>query len=169
MAYDNRDYWVCGLCPTSGILKNTPFQKVDLFQFSDEGFGDTGVEQTNGNSTGTVHISLLIWCWTAFCLLYSRNTFGMESYKFWTVSSEILYHSFWRSCFRDVGGGNLFLNVVSKTYHSGPILFRPGECAAQGKRWSSPLCFSNHNWIVPAVWMGALSSWKTAALFGNNV
>jgi hypothetical protein len=47
--------------------------------------------------------------------------FGMDSYKFWTVRSGILYHSSWITsscCFRDVGGGNLFLTLVSKTDES---------------------------------------------------
>jgi hypothetical protein len=34
------DYWVFGLCPLSGILKNM-FQKLDLFLSSGEGVGDT--------------------------------------------------------------------------------------------------------------------------------
>jgi hypothetical protein len=32
-----------------------------------------GVGQTNGNTTDTVHISLLIWRWTTFCLQYSSS------------------------------------------------------------------------------------------------
>jgi hypothetical protein len=39
-----QDYWVFGLCPSSGILKtqkNTMFRKLDLFPFSGEGTGDT--------------------------------------------------------------------------------------------------------------------------------
>jgi hypothetical protein len=32
----------------------------------------TGAEQSNGNAADTVHISLLIWRWTTFCLQYSR-------------------------------------------------------------------------------------------------
>jgi hypothetical protein len=41
----------------------------------------------------------------------------MESYKFRTASSGILYHSSWitsSSRCRDVGGGNLFLTLVSR-------------------------------------------------------
>jgi hypothetical protein len=45
------------------------------------------------------------------------------------------------------------------------MMFRFGDCAGQGRCWISPLCSSNHDWTVPAVWMGALSSWKTASLF----
>jgi hypothetical protein len=33
----------------------------------------TEVGQNNGNTTDTVHISLLIWCWTTFSLQYSHN------------------------------------------------------------------------------------------------
>jgi hypothetical protein len=33
----------------------------------------TQVKQNNGNTTDTVHISLLIWCWTTFCLQCSWN------------------------------------------------------------------------------------------------
>jgi hypothetical protein len=87
----------------------------------------------------------------------------MYSYKFWTVSSGILYHYSWRtssSCFRDVGDGNLFLTLVSKTDHSGSIILKSRDSAGQVSCWSSPSCSSNYDWTVPAVWMGALSSWK---------
>jgi hypothetical protein len=43
MVYDVQDYWVFGLCPSSGILKtlkNTMFRKLDLFLSSGEGTGD---------------------------------------------------------------------------------------------------------------------------------
>jgi hypothetical protein len=40
MVYNNRNYWVFKLRPSSGILKgtleNTKFQEVDLFTFSSE-------------------------------------------------------------------------------------------------------------------------------------
>jgi hypothetical protein len=36
------------------------------------------------------------------------------------------------SCFRDVGGGNLFLTQVSKTDYSGSMMFKSGDCAGQG-------------------------------------
>jgi hypothetical protein len=34
-------YWVFGLRPSSGILRNTTFRKLDLFPSSSEGVGDT--------------------------------------------------------------------------------------------------------------------------------
>jgi hypothetical protein len=34
MVCNTPDYWVFGLCPTSGILKDTTIQKLDLFQTS---------------------------------------------------------------------------------------------------------------------------------------
>jgi hypothetical protein len=37
--------------------------------------GHIQVGQNNGNTTDTVHISLLIWCWTTFCRQYSCNPF----------------------------------------------------------------------------------------------
>jgi hypothetical protein len=52
---------------------------------------------------------------------------GMDWYKFWSVSRWILYHSSWRkssSYFRDVGGANLFLTLVSKTDQSGSVKFK---------------------------------------------
>jgi hypothetical protein len=94
---------------------------------------------------------------------------GIDSYKFWTVSSGSLYHSSWRtssSRFRDVGGGNLFLTLVSKTDQNGSMTFKSGDCAGQGRCWSSPSCSWNHDWTVPSVWMRVL---ETASLFGNNV
>jgi hypothetical protein len=62
MAYDNRDCWVSALCPSLGSLKNTVFRKLDLSQYSDERVGGAGVGHTNGNTTDTLHISLLILC-----------------------------------------------------------------------------------------------------------
>jgi hypothetical protein len=47
--------------------------------------------------------------------LGEKISYKMDSYKFWTVCIGILYHSSWRTssnCFRDVGGGNLFLTVL---------------------------------------------------------
>jgi hypothetical protein len=41
MVYETRDYWVVGLCPLSGILKNTTFRKLDLFPSSIEGVGES--------------------------------------------------------------------------------------------------------------------------------
>jgi hypothetical protein len=114
-----------------------------------------------------LQISLLIWFWTTF-----RHQDSPNSLLEWTpitVSSGIWYHSFWRtssSCFRSVGGGNLFLTVVSKTNQSGSMMFKSGHYAGQRRCWSSP---SNHDWTVLAVWMGTLSSWKTASLFGMHL
>jgi hypothetical protein len=66
-------------------------------------------------------------------------------------------------------GGNLFLTLVSKTDHSGSVMFKSGECTSEGRCWSSPSWSSNHDWTDPAVWMWALPSWETASLFGNDV
>jgi hypothetical protein len=53
MAYDTCDCWVLGLYPSSGILKNTTFRKLDLFLSSYEGLGNTTVfgwlERANHN------------------------------------------------------------------------------------------------------------------------
>jgi hypothetical protein len=35
-----QNYWVFGLSPSSGILENTTFRKLDLFPSSDEGGGE---------------------------------------------------------------------------------------------------------------------------------
>jgi hypothetical protein len=81
------------------------------------------------------------------CLVFSSC---ISSYKFCTVSSGILYHSPWRassSYFRDVEGRNVFLTLVSKTDRS-------GDCDGQGRWRNSPSCSSNHDWTVPAVWIG---------------
>jgi hypothetical protein len=96
--------------------------------------------------------SFLEWTRTAF----EQSLAEFTSFS-WRISS---------SCFRDVAGGNLFLTLVSKTDHSGSIMFKSGDCAGQGRCWSSPSCSSNHDWTVPAV---PFSSWKAASLFGNNV
>jgi hypothetical protein len=33
-----RDCWIFGLCPSFGIIKNTPFRKLNLFPFLGEGW-----------------------------------------------------------------------------------------------------------------------------------
>jgi hypothetical protein len=37
----NGDYWVFGLCISSGILKSTTLRELDLFPSSGERVGDT--------------------------------------------------------------------------------------------------------------------------------
>jgi hypothetical protein len=36
MVYNTQNYWISGLCPSSGILENTTFLKLDLFLSSGE-------------------------------------------------------------------------------------------------------------------------------------
>jgi hypothetical protein len=38
---DAHDYGILGLCPSSGVVKNTAFRKLDLFPSSGEVVGDT--------------------------------------------------------------------------------------------------------------------------------
>jgi hypothetical protein len=47
-------------------------------------------------------------------------------------------------------------------------MFICGDWTGQG-RWSSPSYSSNHDRTVPSAWMGALSSWKIASLFGKRL
>jgi hypothetical protein len=49
------------------------------------------------------------------------------------------------------------------------VMFKSGDCAGQGRCWSSPSHYSNHGLTVLAVWMGAMSSWKAASLFGSHL
>jgi hypothetical protein len=117
-------------------------------------------------------MSLLMWCQTTFAFSTAAVLLRTCSYMFSTVSSRILCHCSWRtssSCSIDIGTGNLLLILVSKTDQSHSTMSKSGDGAGQGRCWSSPLCYSNHDWRVPTVWSGALSSWKTASLFGNNV
>jgi hypothetical protein len=52
------------------------------------------VEQNNGDTTDAVHISLLIWCWTTFCLQYSQSlewahtSFEQFLVEFYTILPE---------------------------------------------------------------------------------
>jgi hypothetical protein len=39
MVYNTQNYWVFYLFPSSGILENTTFRKLDLFPSSGEGGG----------------------------------------------------------------------------------------------------------------------------------
>jgi hypothetical protein len=40
MVYNTQNYWDFGLFPSSDILENTTFRKLDLFPSSDEGGGE---------------------------------------------------------------------------------------------------------------------------------
>jgi hypothetical protein len=40
MVHNTQIYWVLGLFPSSGILENTTFRKLDLFPSSEEGGGE---------------------------------------------------------------------------------------------------------------------------------
>jgi hypothetical protein len=40
MVYNTQNDWVFGLFPSSGILENTTFRKLDLFPYSGEGGGE---------------------------------------------------------------------------------------------------------------------------------
>jgi hypothetical protein len=40
MVYNTQNYWVLGIFPSSGILENTTFPKLDLFPSSGEGGGE---------------------------------------------------------------------------------------------------------------------------------
>jgi hypothetical protein len=56
------DYWVFGLCPSFGILKNTTFQKLVLFPSSAQGVGDTllgPLERANNLSHSSNHRNLV--------------------------------------------------------------------------------------------------------------
>jgi hypothetical protein len=68
MVYTTWDYWVPGLSPSSGILKNTMFRKLDLFPSSGEGMQDTcsvgsarkdNLNPWTTNSAGISHPSAL--------------------------------------------------------------------------------------------------------------
>lgn len=82
-----------------------------------------GFNKNNGNTTDTINISLLMWRWTTFCLQYSCN-------PSWNGLIQLLNFS---SCFIDVGGGNLFLTLVSRTDQSDSMTFKYGDCAGQGR------------------------------------
>jgi hypothetical protein len=77
-------------------------------------------------------------CNTACILL------GIDSCKFWIVSSEILYHSS-SSCLIDDGGKLRLLTLLSKTHHSGSIIFKAGDCARQRRCWSASSCSSHQD------------------------
>jgi hypothetical protein len=123
-------------------------------------FEYTGFGKNNGTITDTVHMSLLIWCWTTLYLQYSHNSSWNALIQVVNSLWWNLIHSSWRmssSYFRDVEGGNLFLTLISRTNQNGSMMLEYGDCADQGRYWSSPSCSSNHDWTVPAVWIGALS------------
>jgi hypothetical protein len=49
MVYNTQKYWVFGLFPSSGILENTTFRKLDLFPSSGEGGGEDTYPPEDGN------------------------------------------------------------------------------------------------------------------------
>jgi hypothetical protein len=56
-------------------------------------------------------------------LEWTRNSFEQSVAEIYTILEGTS-----SSCFRDVGGGNLFLTLISKT---GLMMFRSGDCAGQ--------------------------------------
>jgi hypothetical protein len=104
---------------------------------------DTGDGQNNGNSC---EIFLLIWSSVIIYLHTTCILLGTDSYKFWIVSSALLYRSSWgtsSSCVRDEEGENLLLTVLSETGHSVSMIYKPGECAGQESCRSESSCSSN--------------------------
>jgi hypothetical protein len=41
MVYNTQGCWLLGLCPSSAVLKNSAFRKLDLFPSAGEELGDT--------------------------------------------------------------------------------------------------------------------------------
>jgi hypothetical protein len=56
-------------------------QANELRKVTKECISDTGVGQNSGNITDTVHISLLIWCWTPNALNIAAVLLGLGLYK----------------------------------------------------------------------------------------
>jgi hypothetical protein len=70
-------YWLSYLCWLYGqkqVKTLAFFEQLIGYLFRLGVRGCTGAGQNNGNTTETVRISLLIWCWTTFCLQYSRSS-----------------------------------------------------------------------------------------------
>jgi hypothetical protein len=57
MVYKTQDYWVFGLCPSPGILKNTTFQKLDLFPSSGDVWKPPTLTDTTEQVSPTLHLS----------------------------------------------------------------------------------------------------------------
>jgi hypothetical protein len=79
----------------------------------------------------------------------------MDSYRFWAVSSWILYYS--------------SMILVTVTDQSGLMIFKYGNCFGLERLSSSPSGSSNYYWTVSAVRMEVLLSWRTASFFRNNI
>jgi hypothetical protein len=92
----------------------------------------TGIGQNNGNTTHTAHFFInmvldhLLSSIQPQSLEWTRKSFEQSVAEFYTI----LLEGTSSSCFRDVGDGNLFLTLVSKT---GSMMFRSGDCAGQGR------------------------------------
>jgi hypothetical protein len=63
---------------------------------------DTGVGKNSGYTTATIHISLSTWCWTTFCIQYSRN-------PSWNGLLQVL-NSLWWNCIQ-LFSKNIFKNL----------------------------------------------------------
>jgi hypothetical protein len=50
IVYNSQHYWALGICPSSGILKKTVFQKLDLLPSSGERMGATYLVGTIRNN-----------------------------------------------------------------------------------------------------------------------
>jgi hypothetical protein len=129
-----------------------------------------GVGQNNGDTTDTVHISLLIWCWTTF------STSTATSFSEWTLTSfeqtVMEFYTILLEEYLQVALEILEVGICFSSLQNWKECLNDVQCddyAGQGRCWFSPSCSSNRDWTVPAVWIEALSSWTTASFFGNNV
>ena len=121
---------------------------------------------------GSLGVKRLTRSWDTVCLNTACILLGIDSCKFWTVSSGILRHSSWKtssSCLRDDGRRNLLLKLISKIDHSVWIIFTSGNYAGQGRCRSASSWCLNQDWTLLAVCMGELSCWEIASLSGNNI
>jgi hypothetical protein len=96
----------------------------------------------------TVHIPLLIriLCLTSFYFQYSWNPLEGRLQILNNLQWNFIPTSW--SCFREVGGENLFLTLVSEIDGRGSIMFKYGDCVDQRMHWNSLLCSSNYQWSV---------------------
>jgi hypothetical protein len=88
---------------------------------------------------------------------YSSYIYYIITFETTHRSSGMLYHPSWRtslSCWR-------WEAVPHASLQNWPEWFNGVQI------WW--LCPYNRDWTVPAVWMGALSSWKTASFLANNI
>jgi hypothetical protein len=99
IVYNREHYWAFGICPWSGILKETVFRKIDLLSSSRERMGATYSFATNRNSFSPFHLRMEIDSLSeTLCSLEYRTMTRVQKvskpkYRSLVLTTKKIYHA----------------------------------------------------------------------------